>query len=50
MVSTVAFFGKSIEPFQKWTKKMSKIENQKHFMTQKIMKILQFILFIEKYT
>jgi hypothetical protein len=29
MVTNVAFLGKPIDPFQKWTKKMSKIENPK---------------------
>jgi hypothetical protein len=29
MVTNVAFLGKSNAPFQKWTKKMSKIENPK---------------------
>jgi len=30
------FLPKSISPFQKWTKKMSKIENRKYFLVNSI--------------
>jgi hypothetical protein len=31
MVSTVAFFGKPIDPFRKWTKKCPKLKIPKYF-------------------
>ena len=39
MVTNVAFLAKSNDPFKKWTKKMSKIENSKILLAQKTNKI-----------
>jgi len=36
MVTNVSFLGKPIDPFQKWTKKMSKIENPKILLGKNI--------------
>jgi hypothetical protein len=44
MVTTVAFLGKSNAPFQKWTKKMSKIENPKILLGKKLTKLTNYII------
>jgi hypothetical protein len=49
MVSTVAFFGKSNDPFEKWTKKMSKIENSKILLGKKLTKLTNYIIYFKRY-